>query len=250
MLPLALATLALVVSAAPTDMAPPPPLPPLLEDTEGEAGEDEDRMEDPADEATPPPAAAPRRERIAPPRAHEAPPAAPGQRFSLDETTLLIAQLAGIAAVGLLLAPINYYATLLTCGLWPCIVWPVAVSYGVTWSGDAFGPGRAGVLWPLIASAGTGTGMLVLAGGGVLLAAFAGGAIGGFAGPFAGVLIIPVAILVIGGLFCGPAISGMAAALAYYLTAEPKQPGDTGGGFPGLIDPAHPAPRTARAMRY
>lgn len=227
MLPVAFALLSLTTPAQAGD----PPPPPVLE--EDRIGEEEWR--DPADDSAREPARRPERADPAPPP--KAPEQAPGPDEGLDELTTLLVHLAALALVSTLILPINYYGTLLTCGLWPCVIWPALSSYAITWSGDFVGKKRAAVLWPLLASVVTGASIAALAGLGAVLMA---GLVGAVSSPAGGILFVAAVMMVGGGILCGPCASGTAGAIAYYVVAEPKPPGDKTR-FPGLLEPAGPA---------
>lgn len=139
----------------------------------------------------------------------------------------------------------------------------VGTSIGVaeTWAGDAWGTQRGAMIWPVLASVGILTSSTLLSTAAAIVEppvipnpndpnalanAFTGG------GPLttianayslfacAGAIVLPAAV--------------------YAFTATDKQPGDTGSGFPGIMEPAHPkvSPTTVAmassseppAMRY
>lgn len=119
----------------------------------------------------------------------------------------------------------------------------IGTSIGVaeTWAGDAWGTQRAPMIWPVLASVGILTSATLLS----TVASIVETPVvinpndpNALAGAFAaGGLLTQISNYY--GLFaCVGAIALPAA--VYAFTATDKQPGDTGSGFPGIMEPAHP----------
>lgn len=115
-----------------------------------------------------------------------------------------------------------------------------------TWAGDAWGKGRAPLLWPVAASAG------------ILLASTAFSVVANVLEPTTVPVVDPnnpnAALQALaqpkGPLSTAASFVGLGAcvgavalpAIIYAFTATPKKPGDTGQGFPGFAAPADPVP--------
>jgi hypothetical protein len=132
----------------------------------------------------------------------------------------------------------------------------VGTSIGVaeTWAGDAWGKQRAALLWPVVASAG------------ILLSSTALSTVARIVEPVTlppfdpnnppalNQVAVGGPVTTIANYYSLAACVGAVVlpAIAYAVVAEDKKPGDTGG-FPGVMEPAHPAATTKptrTAMRY
>lgn len=202
---------------------PPPPPPPLDEvpvlPAPAPASEDA-----PEDDDGAPPVLQPKRE------AARRPTAAP-EPDGLDPLFIGALQwgvpcaTAVVAAPCLLLAA--YGCPAIVCV--PCIL-PAANGYLAAFVGDRFGKSRAPAIWPVLAAYGAGlaTSVAALTAFVLLSPALAGG----FNDP-----------VVLGGIGVAALLASgasLAVPVAYYLTAEPKRPGDDGSEVPGWFAPNHP----------
>lgn len=136
----------------------------------------------------------------------------------------------------------------------------IGSSIGVAevWLGDWLGKKRGALLWPTLVAVGAlaasslvGTTVTLVTGASP---SFNNGALSAN----------PVVTGIVGGVSCcGLATAVVGPAVLYQMLAVDKEPGDTGGGFPGITEPADPTgtrgkgrvaswspPRAALAMRY
>jgi hypothetical protein len=109
--------------------------------------------------------------------------------------------------------------------------------------GDLFGNDRAPLLWPVLTSVGA---MTLTTGGLVALAAFAP-AIPGNATTLPA-SYTPFAFGELGVIVVGTAATLILPAVVYAATSSPKQPGDVGQGFPGIVTPAAPEPKGQKTV--
>ena len=160
----------------------------------------------------------------------------------MDPFTTGLVQVAAGMAVGTAIAPLNTA----TCGLFGCLAGPAVIGYAETWAGDYVGQQRGAAIYPIAAQYAFG------------IAATAASIALPFVFPVSpsassdiGQNIIrqisqPNFWIVQGTGIAISAVGATVIPIVYYLTAEDKQPGDTGQGLPGVYSPAH-KPATARA---
>ena len=227
------------VLAAPAQAAPPP----MIEGPTTEAPADPAAPPTPeaAPPSTPPPSTTP---------APAVPPPDPAQRPPGMDPLMVAALMSCVGCVtGVVVGPILAAIPVIGALLGPGLIGVVEVFLG-----DMLGQQRGAMLWPVIgAYAAWAVGAPVFIGGGVLVGVLIGGAaIGGLIatvgqnpnplvilpvllGAYLGVLV-PIVV----GVLLWQAGIAVTPAVVYMLTAEDKKPGDTGSGFPGLLEPGHP----------